>query len=56
MKKILVNTIITIMSIAAVIFLIYGIQIVDNLFLKIIVIITSIAYGFIFLYYIWKQN
>jgi hypothetical protein len=58
MKKILVNIIVTIMSIAAAIFIILVLNslIVDVLFIKIILIITAIAYGLVLPYYIWKQN
>lgn len=56
MKKITKNIILTIISIAAAIFIIYGIQITNNLFIKMILILTFVAYGFMFPYYIWKRN
>lgn len=58
MKKITKNIILTIISIAAAIFIIWVLkfQIVNVLFVKIILISTTIAYGLVLPYYIWKQN
>lgn len=60
MKKgiIIRNILVTLISLGAAIITIAGLNMVstDDIFVKCILILTSIIYGLILPYYIWKQN